>query len=396
MKLMDQFPARLQKILDQEYPAFSAEEYSRRRRAFEAAMEKHGVDYVLIQGAFWVGGAVQWLTGWQSSYEALVILKIGETPKLLVNHYNHVPLAQRMAPRTDVSWSGPSIVETALKELTRLGGSGARLGIVGLFSTPQHELLNGYAKELVDMGGDYIRLRQIKSDEELDWLRIGAAFSDRAVAAIPENLKLGMTEHELGKAVQDAYLGLGGRDVIHFFMVNDMANPEYCVPRQYTSNRPIQKGDALTTEMSAHFWDHPGQVLRTFTIGADPTALYKDLHDTAMAAFDAIVGVLKHGTTPAEVIEAAAVIEDAGFTIWDDLTHGYGGGYLPPVLGSKSRMNAPLPDMIFEAGMTVVVQPNVVSLDYKAGVQTGELLLITNTGTERMHSFPPGLQRIDP
>ncbi len=46
---------------------------------------------------------------------------------------------------------------------------------------------------------------------------------------------------------------------------------------------------------------------------------------------------------PAQVIEASRVIEDAGFTIIDDLLHGYGGGYLPPVLGCTNRPSAPVP-----------------------------------------------------
>src|SRR5256885_6357252 len=40
-------------------------------------------------------------------------------------------------------------------------------------------------------------------------------------------------------------------------------------------------------------------------------------------------------------IYAARVIEDAGFTVYDDLMHGFGGGYFPPVLGSKSRPAGP-------------------------------------------------------
>jgi len=46
-----------------------------------------------------------------------------------------------------------------------------------------------------------------------------------------------------------------------------------------------------------------------------------------------------------------------------------------------------------DAGMTVVVQPNVVTPDGRAGVQTGELLLVTDHGPERLHAFPQGLQR---
>jgi hypothetical protein len=40
----------------------------------------------------------------------------------------------------------------------------------------------------------------------------------------------------------------------------------------------------------------------------------------------------------------------------------------------------------------VVVQPNVATLDGKAGVQTGEMLLITKDGAVRMHEFPTGSQ----
>ncbi len=38
--------------------------------------------------------------------------------------------------------------------------------------------------------------------------------------------------------------------------------------------------------------------------------------------------------------------------------------------------------------MTVVVQPNVITPDERAGVQMGELLCITNNGVESLHSYP--------
>ena len=41
--------------------------------------------------------------------------------------------------------------------------------------------------------------------------------------------------------------------------------------------------------------------------------------------------------------------------------------------------------------MTLVVQPNVVTRDGRAGVQTGELLLVTEAGPQRLHAFPRGL-----
>jgi Xaa-Pro aminopeptidase len=49
-----------------------------------------------------------------------------------------------------------------------------------------------------------------------------------------------------------------------------------------------------------------------------------------------------------------------------------------------------VPDFTFESGMTVVVQPNIITRDERAGVQTGELMLVTGDGAERLHSYPRG------
>jgi len=80
--------------------------------------------------------------------------------------------------------------------------------------------------------------------------------------------------------------------------------------------------------------------------------------------------------------------------VCDDLMHGFGGGYFQPILGSGSRPAGPLPDMRLEENMTVVVQPNVVTRDLKAGVQTGELIRITKTGWARLHKAKRGLFRV--
>lgn len=90
-------------------------------------------------------------------------------------------------------------------------------------------------------------------------------------------------------------------------------------------------------------------------------------------------------------MEAAAAIEEAGFTTRDDLVHGFVGGYLPPILGSPSRALTAVPEFEFEPGMMVVIQPNVVTPDERAGVQTGELMLVTEDGAESLHSYERGL-----
>jgi Xaa-Pro dipeptidase len=145
--------------------------------------------------------------------------------------------------------------------------------------------------------------------------------------------------------------------------------------------------------VSAAFWEYAGQLLRTFAVQAEPPALYRELHGVADAAFDAILERLRPAATAAELVAASGLIEEAGFTIRDDLVHGFVGGYLPPVLGRAQRAVDESPEFTFEAGMTVVIQPNPVTTDECAGVQTGELVLVTDGGAERLHHYEPGLLR---
>jgi Xaa-Pro dipeptidase len=160
----------------------------------------------------------------------------------------------------------------------------------------------------------------------------------------------------------------------------------------------VQSGDIVSCELSAYWWDYPGQVLRSFTVDAEATPRYADLYATAEATFDAVTKVLRHGATMQEIIDATGLIEQKGYTVCDDLVHGFGGGYFQPIIGTKSRMaGRALPQMTLEENMTVVVQPNPVTTETedskRAGVQVGELMRITRDGCESLHRAPRGLFR---
>ena len=212
--------------------------------------------------------------------------------------------------------------------------------------------------------------------------------------SLRRHVRPGLTEHQLADIVERAYVPLGGTTHIHYLGVTSMSAPEVAVPRQFASSRPVGDGDVIICEISAAFWGYAGQVLRSFTVGAPPTPLYRNLMQTAEAAFDAITGTIRAGVPARALVEAAACIAEAGFTTIDDVVHGYGGGYLPPILSAPGRAEAPIPDMELAAGMTLVVQPNVVTKDKTAGVQTGELVLVTDDGCETLHSAPRGFLEI--
>jgi Xaa-Pro dipeptidase len=376
------------------YPRFSEAEMARRHDALAAAMAERDVGHALVYGANRAGSAIGWLTRWPVTREALVLVTPGEPDLLLVNFYNHVPNAERIATEADVRWASERPIETAIEELRRRGAAGARVGVIGPLGYRPHRALGDFASAVVAMDDAYMRLRLLKSEEELEWARAAAALTDAGVAALRDGAAPGVDERELGNLVERAYVGRGGTTHIHYLAATPMDAPCQSVPAQFPAARALRAGDALTCEVSASFWDYTGQLLRTFAVAAEPSPLYRELHDVADAVFDSLFELLRPGVTAAELVEASASIEEAGHTIRDDLVHGFVGGYLPPVLGAARRSPAQAPDFTFEAGMTVVVQPNVVTLDETAGVQTGELVLVTAGGAERVHRFERGLLRV--
>src|ERR1041384_4933901 len=101
---------RLRSILEAEYPRFSDAEMARRRRVVEALLDEAGCNHLVFCRANRFGSAVQWLTGWPVTAEAVGVLSPGKRDALLVQYHNHVPQARRLAKDADVAWGAPSSI----------------------------------------------------------------------------------------------------------------------------------------------------------------------------------------------------------------------------------------------------------------------------------------------
>jgi Xaa-Pro aminopeptidase len=377
------------------YPRFSDGEMRRRRVQLAQLVERSGVDRLVLYGSAGSGDAVQWFTGWPVTREAAAVWAPGEAVKLFVQYRNHVPAASRaVASDVQVVWGGPATARTVAEELVRRGGEEQRVGVVGPLPAAAWQPLASRAREVVDLTPAYVSLRLVKSEEELAWLRAGAELTDRAVRALELALRPGVSEFELVDAVERAYVPLGGSTHIHFLSVTSMTDPDRCVPAQYPSGRRVRVGDVVVCEVSSALWGYAGQLLRTFVVGAEPTPLFRELHRVAEEAFEQALGLLRPGIRAGELLRVLEGIRRAGFTVYDDLVHGYGGGYLPPVLGPEGFENPQDAELILRPGMALVIQPNVVTPDARAGVQTGELVVLTEDGAEPVHGYPRGLRRV--
>ena len=384
--------SRYADLLEESYPRFSDAEMARRDAALTDMIATHALDALIAAESMRAGTATGWITGWPVTAEAVTLIIPDTKRRMYIQHFNHLPLARRLAHATQVLWGEAGALRLAADAVKKEKPGKARVGVIGRISVAQSSMLSEMFA-MVDMNRAYTQARLVKSAEELRWLELAADLTDLAVTALAESAEPGMSERELQAVVQTPYLPFGATNFIHYFQTASMAASDSAVPRQYPSGRKLGRGDVLSTELSVDYWGYTGQVLRTFFIGEEPNPLYRELHAVADTVLDRILDRIRPGVHVADLVAASSQIEESGFTIIDDLIHGYGGGYLPPVLGSRSRPAAgEIPDMTLRSGMALVVQPNVVTRDWKAGVQTGNLVVVTDAGAKSLQKFPRGFQ----
>jgi Xaa-Pro aminopeptidase len=259
MGVTPSLPPRLERIRAAEYPRYSASEMARRRSAVATALAEAGCDHLVFCGANRTGSAVQWLTQCPVTVEAVGVLTPGERDALFVQWINHAPLAARLAGEAEVAWGGESSIGAAIAVLEKRGARQDRVGVIGPMSFEQHGALAARFGRIANLNRAYVRLRRVKSPEEIDWLRIGAWLSDLGMAGLRDGLAVGLDERALGDLIERAYLRAGGSNVIHFIGATSMHDPQMGVPAQFPSTRQVRRGDIVFAEISAAFWDHSGQ-----------------------------------------------------------------------------------------------------------------------------------------
>jgi Xaa-Pro aminopeptidase len=388
---------------------FSPEEMRRRWAMARDLMRQHDLIGLLIFGNSGINrhneANVFWLTNYLDMHHNYLVAPLDDSIEsaLYTGLTNHVPNARQVSDIPVIEWGGYNPAETVVARFKQIGMTQGRLGLVGVnhkfgmgmpfqhYLTLQHEAPN---LELVDVTREYSRLRVIKSDEEIAWLQKAAAFTDRAIYALAEQIRPGMTDYSLLAIIEGAYRAEGGQPHIAFLRSMAMGDPNGCLPSQNPSDRVIQKGDVIITEISASYWGYSGQIHRPIFVGADPTPEWRRMFDTALEAYNNIADAMRPGATERDIIRASAVIGERGYEIYDDLIHGYGVDIHPPLIDRSccaywnGGNDLPPEGQHMEENMAIVIQPNPITPDERMGLQLGALTVVTPDGARSLHGVP--------
>ena len=371
------------------FPKFSNKEIERRQKLVKKMMEKLDLGVMLVYGDNTSIGTVTYLSGYITINPTYLVFPYEGTPSLILNFFNHIPVAKEMSHVEDIWWNENNTPKVLSREIEKKCRRGARVGVVSFASIPYSVLIELQKRftdsEFIDISDEYNWIRWIRSEEEIEWFRKSAFLTDLTIEALETKTKPGMSEHDLNAIVHNSFLGQDGQIGIHMISTTSMHKPEVFCPWVFPTNRKVSKGSVVITEITVGYYSYNAQIHRPFAIGEKPTEVYSKLYDAAYECFYEISSTLKPGSTTKDVLEASSVIHDNGFEVYDSLVHGEGAK--SPELWSKYSEHKN-EEFTFKENMVVVIQPQPVTRDHTAGLQLGAAVIIRPGGALSLHRYP--------
>ena len=354
-----------------QYGFFPKGEYESRFRRAKQLMEQRNADALLIsrkENIVYFSGTL-----WSSAGGLYALLPAKGDPVVFVPflEYGNVlntswiekiaPWSSYADPQHDERFPS-SQYETIRKVVEKMIGPKARLGLDQ--STMYYNDLEGIRSvlpesKLIDVSESIAEILMIKSDAEVDRIRVACEATCKGIKAGFESLRIGMTEREVARTVLTTVVENTGF-IPQFVIVRSGVERSWmfnCVP----SSKRIAKGDMVVIDAGGTYEGYPADVMRTACVG-EPTERQKTLFEAEREAQQAAVESVRPGVKACDLYSTAVGvlrkhgIKDGSFV--KTIGHGLGlGGYGPPLL-------TPSVSTELQRNMVVAVEPNMLDMPF--------------------------------
>lgn len=381
-------------------PIFPQEEGERRHAAIRKAMERDGIDCLVIAGVRGNYGDRAGNFRYVSNYapwfddEYIVFPRRGE-PLLLAWSKPHAEWCRKISWIKGVEPVGrmstvpmrKMAYSTQIVEHIRSTGTGEkRIGICDLETMPVYVYL-GLQKgmpgaELVDARDLLSQIRMIKSPPEIEFMEKAAQCADIGFSAMLETAKPGVSETAVWAACEYSMTTAGATPPSFTLMSAGPTLKEKGFGQPYAgSGRMLQKGDILTTEITASYGGYWAQMCGTIVIGTVIPDDLRQMFDVHQEMYELALAEMRPGATIASVeskLKALAhsrgcdpspawALAHIGLQIRDDLQ----------------------PETILQARMTFVNHPYTQHGNGAYSNHTiGDTVVITDTGCRGLSRIP--------
>ncbi|MFW6010247.1 MAG: M24 family metallopeptidase [Actinomycetota bacterium] len=226
-------------------------------------------------------------------------------------------------------------------------------------------------------------LRMIKSQEEIEALRQVGAAIDAVHARVPQLLRAGRTEAEVGADI--AELILLDHDEVNFIIV--ASGPNGASPHHETGSRQLQSGDAVVVDIGGTRNGYCSDMTRNYVIDHAPDG-YQQLHEVLEEAQASAMQAVRPGVAAGEIDRIAREhLTEAGYGQWFIHRTGHGIGVEeheePWIVDGNEQ---PL-----EPGMAFSIEPGIYLPD-RYGARIEDIVVVTGSGVESLNHRPRHLQ----
>jgi Xaa-Pro aminopeptidase len=216
-------------------------------------------------------------------------------------------------------------------------------------------------------------LRMRKDQTEFINLKENALIDDRAMQAGFAAIKEGVTELEIGEAINNHFISEGAKP--QFCIVG--SGPNGAFPHHHTGDRKVEYGDAVLIDIGGRKGTFPSDMTRMSVVGEPPEG-YLEIHAIVERAVQAAMAAARPGVMAKEVDAAArGVITEAGYGDYFVHRTGHGLGidiHEPPYITATS-------EVILDEGMVFSIEPGIY-LQGRFGVRLEEIVILRANGPE--------------
>lgn len=236
--------------------------------------------------------------------------------------------------------------------------------------------------------GPVDRARMEKGADEIAAMRVASRMNDRVISRTIEQLRVGMTETEVGALYTAIALEEGAQGCSFPPLICFGAN---CAEPHHDSDTTVlKKGDPVIIDVGVKLDDYCADMTRTVFMG-QPTDEMRRVYDLVKAANEAGRAAVRPGEPMKNFDRAArAVIEAGGYGPY--FTHRTGHGIGLEV--HEYPDNSASSEIIARPGMTFSVEPGIY-LPGHFGVRIEDLVVVTETGCETLNALERDVRVIE-
>ena len=375
---------------------FSKEEFSKRKSDILKSIKENHLDALLM----FRQESMYWLTGYDTFgyvfFQTLIMDKDGNI--ILLTRAPDLRQAKNTSNINDIRiWvdkdqSNPTDdLKIILNELNlkgkKIGIEYEAYGMTGRNALRLNKSLENYC-EKEDQSELITKIRVIKSQEEIIYVKKAAELADRALDEAWKHTKAGASEAKILAEMQKVVLEGGGDYPANEYIIGSGHNALLC--RYQSEKRILSNKDQLSIEWAGTYKHYHSAMFRTIPVGkADPK--HFKMHEACFEALKNCEKKLIPGNTVGEVFDVhAQTFDNLGYNKARMNACGYS-------LGSTFSPNWMDWPMLY-TGNPYVIQPGnvffmhmiLMDSDNQLAMNLGETYLVTKDGNERL-----GKQKLD-